>query len=164
MTRRTPYDITEQCDEKAGIAQYKPGRVLHLSVHLHVALRLLAKAHSLFERFQGKERRTLLQIPAKRFMTSAAAEITDQELHSPFVYLTRLNQDLYSTLPEGNGSSTVRFPQLVGPKSNPLDMPVERVFASLRFKQRGRLAELPIEFDGQFGRNASVGCGPPRSH
>jgi hypothetical protein len=85
----------------------------------------------------------------KRFIVSTDGEIIDQELHSPFVYLTRLNEDLYSTLPEGGGSITVRFPQFHpgNQDSNRSGDALERFFESIRFEQRDKLSELPVDLD-----------------
>ena len=38
------------------------------------------------------ERRTLLQIPARRIIVDARGEICGYELHSPFAYLAGLNE------------------------------------------------------------------------
>jgi hypothetical protein len=68
----------------------------------------------------------------------------DHELHSPFSYLTTLVADLCEE-PHKCSSGLVRLG--VFENGEPPTIPVERFFALLRFEQRGRLAELPIDLE-----------------
>ena len=129
---------------EANLADVERDVTIHLD-DLDTALILLASVSLLYPRMAKKQRAMLLQILAKRIIVSADGEMIDHELHSPFAYLTELVTDLRTTGPNRRGSKTVRLPQLVGPDPNPLDMPVERFLAMLRFEQKDKLADLPLD-------------------
>lgn len=61
---------------------------------LDIALLLLTKMSALFSRLGEKQRTSLLQILAKRIIVSPDGEIIDYELHSPFIYLNRIADNL----------------------------------------------------------------------
>jgi len=83
-----------------------------------------------------------LQIPAKQIIVSSNGDMIGHELHSPFTYLTRLVAELCEE-PHKSGSDLVRLG--VFENGEPPTMPVERFFSMLRFEQRNRLAEIPID-------------------
>jgi hypothetical protein len=75
----------------------------------------------------------------------------DHELHSSFSYLTTLEADLCEE-PYECGSEHVRLG--VFENGEPPTIPGERFFAMLRFEQRGRLEELPLDLEeGGLGRS-----------
>jgi hypothetical protein len=83
-----------------------------------------------------------LQILAKRIIVDTNGEIIDHELHSPFVYLTSLSPGQRKV----RGSSKVDFgPQVTDFTELPADE-VGNFFSMLRFEQKDKLAELPIDW------------------
>jgi hypothetical protein len=77
---------------------------------LDMALMLLTKVEMLYDRLGEKERRTLLQILARRIIVDANGEIIDYNLHSPFTYLTSIQTNCpRSSSPHGHGSTQVRL-------------------------------------------------------
>jgi hypothetical protein len=75
---------------------------------LDVALVLLTKIADLYPRLDPKKRTTLLQIIVKRVIVNHQGELLDIELHSPFVYLRYLAEELFSHGQVAAGSEQVR--------------------------------------------------------
>jgi hypothetical protein len=110
---------------EAQLADLEENIALHLS-DLDLALILLVRLHSLYQRLKKRERRTLLQILAKRIIVSTDGEIIGQELHSPFEYLTNIRMASGPTNVSRQGSEQIRSSQ---PDHNPLAPPVDRIAA-----------------------------------
>jgi site-specific DNA recombinase len=75
---------------------------------LDLALILLTKIGELYNRFDEKQKSTLLHILAKRIIVDVNGEIIGHELNSPFVYLHNLVSSLFSPDSwEGCGSEQI---------------------------------------------------------
>lgn len=72
-----------------GIAELEREPAIQVS-DLDIALVLLTKIGGLYPRLDEKQRSTLLQILAKRIIVGSDGEIIDQELNSPFLYLSSI--------------------------------------------------------------------------
>jgi hypothetical protein len=153
MTEETYKQLRSEWQEKmrhaeAHLKDLEQSIVNHLD-DLDIALVLLTRASELYQRLEKKDRRKLLQILVKQFIVSTDGEMINQELHSPFSYLTTLHKDLCSSRSERKGSTKIRFPQF-DQSARPQSQAVEQFFEMPRFEQRDKLAELPINFRGDI--------------
>lgn len=72
---------------------------------LDMALVLLTKVGELYSRLDDKQKTTFLQILVTKFIVNGKGEITDYELHTPFIYLRSL-VDVVSTHKNREGCSS----------------------------------------------------------
>ncbi len=74
---------------------------------LDMALVLLSKLTTLYQRFEDKEKTKLLQILAKRIMVNPDGEISDHVLNSPFMYLRQIADEQISISQNLRGSEQI---------------------------------------------------------
>jgi hypothetical protein len=108
----------------------------------------MVRLRVLYERLNEKERSKLLQIFIKRMIVDPQGKIIDFQLNAPFAYLQHIVEDLSNldSVPRGSTQVLVGAPNISYPE--PYNVPVEQVLAMLRFRQRSKLAELPINLEG----------------
>ena len=88
----------------------------------------------LVDRLPQKKRASLLQILAKKLIVDDRGSIIDYELNKPFVYLHEIAEKLNENGDRNTSSWLLE-------KSN------DEFLESLRFENRGYLAELPVSVD-----------------
>ena len=86
------------------------------------------------DRLPQKKRASLLQILAKKLIVDDRGSIIDYELNKPFVYLHETAEKLNENGDRNTSSWLLE-------KSN------DEFLESLRFENRGYLAELPVSVD-----------------
>jgi DNA invertase Pin-like site-specific DNA recombinase len=98
----------KQRNIEVNLADLKRETATHLD-NLDIALILMTKVSSLFERLADKDRLTLLQILVKRIIVDRQGEIIDSELNSPFEYLRQIADGLQFPNSESHGSGQIRL-------------------------------------------------------
>ena len=98
----------KQRNIEINIADLERENATHLD-NLDIALILMTKLSSLFDRLSENDRLTLLQILVKRIIVDRQGEIIDYELNSPFAYLRQIADGLQFQNSESHGSGQVRL-------------------------------------------------------
>jgi len=113
---------------------------------LDMALLLLMKLPTLFERLKPKERTTILQIIAKKIIVSTDGRIVDFELNSPFTYLHKIAEAIRF---EPNQIRNGEERDIGSFSSDPISSTasVDHFLPMLRFEKRGKLEELQLKMD-----------------
>ena len=115
---------------------------------LEIAVALLASASTLFYRLEEKQKNNLLQILVKRIIINQEDEIISHKLHSPFSYLSTL----VFTNNHKNGAGWCSVTVTDGVHQPP-ENDLERFLSMIRFDQRWKLVDFPIERLNFFSGN-----------
>jgi DNA invertase Pin-like site-specific DNA recombinase len=125
----------------------------HYLNDLDVALILLVRTDELFARLNPKQQATVLQILIERLVVDEEGTIVGQKLRSPFTYLTGLASQIKAKRGRPRKLTETDQVRTYLPHYNSEEL--GNFLASLRFDQRGRVDELPINFRQGTSENAN---------